>query len=278
MRRKINKNSVIIIIIIAAFTLSSYSFDQLVIRQEDKLRNLQIKLANINNEIDNYDSIDSQLISLSDLSLNEYMHLKRSNKYWLKSIIINTENKNSSLLERKKFEKLYKEIDIDLVYRRFSQHMYDIYLAMNTLRNKYADIYWWNSSVFRGEAFQVYISDVFDSVKSELKNKELEFYADAANPNKRDQIINKLTLDDWYDFYKLGHALINELTKYTAYTDMDRKKVEKYRDSAIKIRDNTVEEISKVSTYKNYFILSSIISQIFSLLFLLILFRILIKI
>ena len=87
MRRKINKNSVIIIIIVAIFTLSSYSFDQLVIRNEDKIRNLQIKLENTITEIENYHSIENQLISLSDLSLNEYVHLKRSNKYWLKSII-----------------------------------------------------------------------------------------------------------------------------------------------------------------------------------------------
>ena len=77
MRRKINKNSIIIIIIIALFTLSSYSFDQLVIRSEDKIRNLQIKLENTNTEIDNYNSIDSQIMSLSDLSLNEYTHFRR---------------------------------------------------------------------------------------------------------------------------------------------------------------------------------------------------------
>ena len=86
-----------------------------------------------------------------------------------------------------------------------------------------------------------------------------------------------LTLEDWYDLYKFGHSLINELTKYTAYIEMDQNKIEKYLDKSEQIREETIEKISKTSTNKNYYILASIISQIFSLLFLLILFRYLIK-
>ena len=52
MRRKLDNNSIILIVVIALFTLFSYSFDQLVIRNEDKLRNLQIKLDNLNTEIE----------------------------------------------------------------------------------------------------------------------------------------------------------------------------------------------------------------------------------
>ena len=57
MRRKLNNKSVILIFIIAIFTLSSYSFDQMVIRSEDKLRNYQIKLENLNVEIESFNSI-----------------------------------------------------------------------------------------------------------------------------------------------------------------------------------------------------------------------------
>jgi len=277
MRRKINKNSVIIIIIVAIFTLSSYSFDQLVIRNEDKIRNLQIKLENTITEIENYHSIENQLISLSDLSLNEYVHLKRSNKYWLKSIIINTDHKKSYLLEKENIKKFSKEFDIDLTYLRFSQHMYDIYLALNTIKNKYADIYWWNSKVFKGEVFQVYPSDILENIMSELTNKELDFYVDIAFPDTRDELIKNTSLDDWYDLYKAGHVLINELTKYVTYIEMDLNKIEKYLNKSEEIKVQIIEKISKESTFKNYFILASIASQIFSLLFLLILFRYLIK-
>ena len=101
MRRKLNNNSIILIVVIALFTLLSYSFDQLVIRNEDKLRNLKIKLDNINTEIETYNSVDIQLMTLSDLILNQYSNLRRSNKYWFKSILINTDHEKSNLLLKK---------------------------------------------------------------------------------------------------------------------------------------------------------------------------------
>ena len=134
MRRKLNNSTIILILIIAIFTLLSYSFDQLVIRNEDKLRNLQIKLENTNVQIDTYNSISSQLISLSDLSLNEYLHLKRANKYWLKSIIINTDHEKSYLLKEKNIKKISNNPNIKLSYQRFSEHLYSIYAAMNVIR------------------------------------------------------------------------------------------------------------------------------------------------
>jgi len=276
MRRKINNNTIILILIIAVFTLSSYSFDQLVIRNEDKLRNLQIKLENTNVKIDNYNSIITELISLSDLSLNEYTHLKRTNKYWLKSIIVNTNHNKSFLLKEKNIQRSSDNLDIDMVYQRFSEHMYQIYVANNIIRNKYSDIYWWNKKIFRDEVFEIKTEDVFNNLKNDLTNKELDFYVDAAMPDTRDEMHKKMYLNDWYDLYKFGHSLINEFTKYFTYLEMDENKVTKYLIRAEDEREKIIEEISSESTNKNYYILSSIISQIFSLLFLLILFRVLI--
>lgn len=276
MRRKINNNTIILILIIAVFTLSSYSFDQLVIRNEDKLRNLQIKLENTNVKIDNYNSIITELISLSDLSLNEYTHLKRTNKYWLKSIIVNTNHNKSFLLKEKNIQRSSDNLNIDMVYQRFSEHMYQIYVANNIIRNKYSGIYWWNKKIFRDEVFEIKAEDVFNNLKNDLTNKELDFYVDAAMPDTRDEMHKKMYLNDWYDLYKFGHSLINEFTKYFTYLEMDENKVTKYLIRAEDEREKIIEEISSESTNKNYYILSSIISQIFSLLFLLILFRVLI--
>lgn len=276
MRRKINNNTIILILIIAVFTLSSYSFDQLVIRNEDKLRNLQIKLENTNVKIDNYNSIITELISLSDLSLNEYTHLKRTNKYWLKSIIVNTNHNKSFLLKEKNIKRLSDNLNVDMVYQRFSEHMYQIYVANNIIRDKYSDIYWWNKKIFRDEVFEIKTEDVFNNLKNDLTNKELDFYVDAAMPDTRDEMHKKMYLNDWYDLYKFGHSLINEFTKYFTYLEMDENKVTKYLIRAEDEREKIIEEISSESTNKNYYILSSIISQIFSLLFLLILFRVLI--
>ena len=50
-RGRLNKKSIILIFIVAIFTIFSYGFDQLVIRTEDKLRNLKINFQNIENKL-----------------------------------------------------------------------------------------------------------------------------------------------------------------------------------------------------------------------------------
>lgn len=274
MRRKLNNNSIILIVVIALFTLFSYSFDQLVIRNEDKLRNLQIKLDNLNTEIETYNSVDLQLMTLSDLILTEYSNLRRSNKYWLKSILINTDHEKTNILLEKDIKKFSKNIDLDLLYQRYSEHFYSIIVFFNyEIRNKYADIHWWNKKIFTGEVFEIGYIDVFDEIKKDLKNKDLNFYVDLVNTDSIDEVLKNIQLSDWHDIYIFSHAIIKNLTKYHGYIEMDLKRIETYLERSEILRINTIEEISKVSTFKNYFILSSIISQILSLLFLLILFR-----
>ncbi len=278
MRRKLNNNSIILIVVIALFTLLSYSFDQLVIRNEDKLRNLQIKLDNLNTEIETYNSVDIQLMTLSDLILTEYSNLRRSNKYWLKAILINTDHEKSNILLENNIKKFSKNTNLDLPYQRYSEHFYSIIVFFNDeIRNKYADIHWWNKKIFTGEVFEISYIDVFDEIKKDLKNKDLNFYVDLVNTDSMDEVLKKVQLSDWHDIYIFSHAIIKNLTKYHGYIEMDLKRIETYLERSETLRINTIEEISKVSTFKNYFILSSIISQILSLLFLLILFRILIK-
>ena len=58
MRRNLNSGKFIyLILLVAFFTLASYLFDQLVIRKEDNLRNLKIKLTNTNITIDNISNV-----------------------------------------------------------------------------------------------------------------------------------------------------------------------------------------------------------------------------
>ena len=277
MRRKLNNNSIILIVVIALFTLLSYSFDQLVIRNEDKLRNLQIKLDNLNTEIETYNSIEVQLINLSDMVLTEYFNLKRSNKYWLKSILINTDHEKTDLLLENKIKKFSENMNVELIYQRYSEHLYEILLFNEEIRDKYADIYWWNKKIFTGDVFEISYIDVFDDIKKDLNNKDLNFYEDFAIPDSRDKILKKVKFSDWHDIYIFCHTLVNNLTKYYGYIEMDLTRIETYLELSELTRVKTIEEISKVSSFKNYFILSSIISQILSLLFLLILFRVLIK-
>jgi CHASE3 domain sensor protein len=69
MRRLINnKISIMLIIIIAIFTIFSYLFDQLVIREEDNYRTTQIKFENLNTKLSTLNSISTQLTNAYDTS------------------------------------------------------------------------------------------------------------------------------------------------------------------------------------------------------------------
>ena len=65
MRRKFfNAKSIIYIILIAIFTLTSYISDQGVIRQEDNLRKSDIKIDNLTTQIYDVNAMSNQFLSL----------------------------------------------------------------------------------------------------------------------------------------------------------------------------------------------------------------------
>ena len=64
MRRKIDNRSVILIILIASFTLLSYVFDQLVIQTENKIRDVDFEYERSFNE---YLRTKSVLFNVNDL-------------------------------------------------------------------------------------------------------------------------------------------------------------------------------------------------------------------
>ena len=78
MRRRLsNKISIILIIVVGIFTILSYSFDQLVIREEDNYRISQIKFENLNTKITKLNSISTQLTTAYDSSIVRTINLKR---------------------------------------------------------------------------------------------------------------------------------------------------------------------------------------------------------
>ena len=92
MRRRLsNKISIILIIVVGVFTILSYLFDQLVIREEDNYRITQIKFENLNTKITKLNSISTQLTTAYDSSIIRTINLKRYKNYWLKSILLITD-------------------------------------------------------------------------------------------------------------------------------------------------------------------------------------------
>ena len=92
MRRRLsNKISILLIIVVGVFTILSYLFDQLVIREEDNYRITQIKFENLNTKITKLNSISTQLTTAYDSSIIRTINLKRYKNYWLKSILLITD-------------------------------------------------------------------------------------------------------------------------------------------------------------------------------------------
>ena len=110
MRRSLNSNkSVLLIIMVAVFTLISYFFDQMVIRQEDTLRNNQIKLENLNVKIDTLTSVSEQLLTLQESVWIKYITLKRQRNFWFKSLLILTNYDSYPFLTNKELQATFDD-------------------------------------------------------------------------------------------------------------------------------------------------------------------------
>ena len=72
-RGRLNKKSIILIFIVAIFTIFSYGFDQLVIRTEDKLRNLKIKFQNVENNLSKYEALSDSLLNISQANYSNVL-------------------------------------------------------------------------------------------------------------------------------------------------------------------------------------------------------------
>ena len=72
-RGKLNKKSIILIFIVAIFTIFSYGFDQLVIRTEDKLRNLKINFQNIENKLSKHEALSDSLLNISQANYSNVL-------------------------------------------------------------------------------------------------------------------------------------------------------------------------------------------------------------
>ena len=72
-RGRLNKKSIILIFIVAIFTIFSYGFDQLVIRTEDKLRNLKINFQNIENNLSKYEALSDSLLNISQANYSNVL-------------------------------------------------------------------------------------------------------------------------------------------------------------------------------------------------------------
>lgn len=291
MRRKISSNtSVILIIIIAGFTLSSYFFDQMVIRKEDKLRNLNIKLSSSNLEIADLNSLNNQVEDLKYFIYDEFFLKKRYRNYWIKNLIILDKNFKETQYLNSEIQESINSVYIAItdIKTRIIEYYIDAVVAHNTINLKIKSIYQFYDKLFPqyfemvdGELHynfpEIGFSEMFEEIKDRLNSKDFNKYAVLSyDDQKFDDAIENFNFNDWYDIYQYSYVLVNNFEFYLKYIEPDIDFLNNLIVSKEEYRDNLIAEITKNNSHKNFFILVSIISQISSLLFLLILFRLLI--
>ena len=177
-----------------------------------------------------------------------------------------------------------------MIKNRFIRNLRNIHIAHFEIDNKFYEIFSSNEMLFQKfmkdengkKVFKTMMPDfetVFQEISSEINDKNFKKYylISVANSSKeRDEAIEKFSLEDWLDLHKYGFILTNKIEDHMDIVDEEDKIITDKIDQKEILRQNTIEEITKNSNFKNTYILSSIISQILSLLFLLILFRVLI--
>lgn len=290
MRRAIkNKISITLIIIIGIFTIFSYIFDQLVIREEDNYRITQIKFENINTKLSKLNSISTQLTAAYDISIRLTLNLKRYKNYWLKSTLLITDydDINLNLKDQDIVNTFndYPEYLEELIKQRNIEHFRQVVVTINEQITRLHNIYGWNLVFFPQYQDEDYYDGpdidfvkIFDQNKDIFYKKDYYFYQDIIVDSLKQKIaIKNFKIQNWVDLNKYTSLLLNRLDELNYIPLNDSYIVDDLISENEKIRIDILDDLRIISSKKNYFILASIISQISSLLFLLILFRNLIK-
>tara|TARA_Y200000002_G_C22673365_1_gene661016 strand:+ start:983 stop:1879 length:897 start_codon:yes stop_codon:yes gene_type:complete len=289
-RGKLNKKSILIIVIVAVFTVSSYGFDQLVIRNEDKARNLNIKHENLKNENTKYELISDNLLSFS---INADMNLKpillRRNLLIKAYLTSDIQSGYFDFFVKDKINETKDELEWMLM-----RNLNKIVNIRADMRSQYGELYVSNKDIIEeinNSKFKnlkdlfIINFDPFKDYRSQFFSKDLEIYTKLIGYNKhwendsaglqdyRERALKDFTNKNWYDVYRYKMFLLKEIEEDTYTLDRFNDLVETQIENSEKKVEIVFEEIKVTKITKNYFILLSILSQIFSLLFLLLLFR-----
>ena len=286
---KNNNKFIYLILLVAIFTVLSYGFDQKVISDEDKIRNLRIKYENQLTELSTLQSIENQLEDISTFSTLVVSNFLTYRNYQLKRLLLNTDYK-LGMKENLNYLS-YPERDLIAIKDEIIRTYMRIMMESLNIENKLDEVYSWNDEYFKKYKIIKNKINYYTGMNSNYSNleeifskniklffiKDYNFYLnDLFNlygSENQIQIYTDYTLENWQDIHKLSILLIKNI-------DDNQSEI---RDNIIFIYDKTVKleekielsinNLKKISSRKNLFILSGIFSQIISLLFLLILFR-----
>ena len=281
---KNNNKFIYLILLVAIFTVLSYGFDQKVISDEDKIRNLRIKYENQLTELSTLQSIEDQLEDISIFSTLIVSNFLTYRNYQLKRLLLNTDydlgmEENLNYLN-------YPERDLILIKDEITRTYMRIMMESLNIMNKLDEVYSWNLEYFKKyeiikNKIRYYagmnsnysnLEEIFNKNIKLFKIKDYNFYLnDLFNlygSENQIQIYTDYTLENWQDIHKLSILLIKNIDDNQSEI---RDNITFIYDKTVKLEERielSINNLKKVSSRKNLFILSGIFSQIISLLFL----------
>ena len=288
-RGALNKTSLILIFFVAFSTILSFGFDQMVIRTEDKIRNLNIEYQNINNSLSKHETISETLDSISmGGGLNFTPILLRRNLL-IKSYILN-EVDTYNFLNRKSIE-----VNAQDLGRMMIKEIIEITDMTIEIRSQYVQLYLINEEIFKKIGKDKYPSmpylfqadlNPFKKDRDKFFNKNIIIYTKLLGfdyhwedksyselKEYREKAIKEFSMSEWYDVYKYKMLLFKKIENDMEIMDELSELFELKSDDLLEKLNEKISKLQSSNIKKNFYILTSIFFQIVSLLFLLLLFR-----
>ena len=279
MRRKFfNAKSIIYIILIAIFTLTSYISDQGVIRQEDNLRKSDIKIDSLTTQIYDVNAMSNQFMSLQMFLTESLVEFHRNQLFWIKSLIL-LERNSKNIDENMSNNLIDYNYTIESVKSRFNNHYYQIFVKSLEIVDKFEDIHTWNQNYFIDyfDKEDLYIEeklnydfrDIFKNNLDSFNIKDINMYY----PPPTTKAFNEFTIINYLDIYTFSYFLLRNMEDYSDIINEESNRISKLSTDYSQLLYDELSTNKNISSLKNYLVLVSIISQILSLFFLLLFFR-----
>jgi len=270
MRRgsKIQKSSFIYLMFAAIFNLLSFSLDQFIVQQEDRLRDVSREMINLDTKISTLLNTKNSIQELGFQLAKEESILFDSLDLGTRSLVVfndNTNSLNKKLTKNNRQElNIYFEKNLKEFVNTFNLKLWELKKVINsTLNNQLIE----NEFLIYGN------HEIFEYV--------INYIPDEMNLSMLDDYGNKGTSE-----YEENN---NKIYSYKIYSSLYKKIVKNFEISwALKPIVTTINKIyiktfinylsvsdkyADIKNKNNFFILLSISSQILSITFLLLLFR-----
>ena len=270
MRRSsaINKYIIIFLILSGFFNLLSYSLDQLVVQQEDKIRDLARELQFERTKLE---SLTYSLNTLQDLRYTT----SRSVQNFFSSLDFNAKvaqifNPYSSTKSVKEKYSRQNVIKLNEIYKVKLHELID---KVNKTIDETEKIFTTNFS--SGVAHELVKDDI--AYKSLLEFREKKIPKNIFEEYNFDKEVNDSNINKNYDIYHQFNASLNDIYYLEVNFETLLKKIEPYYINIFAAYFDYLDFYAEQKNRKNFYILSRIVAQILGITFFLLLFRSILK-